>query len=220
MNNRGMPIIGLGAQSAEYAELPLQWMPHFQVADVGVSVAEALEKNGHELMHGKDEEGVSQWAVIADPNGAVFGLIPVVADDMLKTSENNHAVDHSAAVGHIAWLDLTVSSATAIADFYHAVIGWGVEETAMQDGNDSYVDYTMLNGNNVAVAGVCHARGVNVGLPPVWLLYLPVGNLQVSLEYVNSFGGQVIDQSVNDEGRITQALIQDPVGVFSILVQV
>jgi hypothetical protein len=34
MNNLGMPIIGLGARSAEYAHLPLQWMPHIQVADV------------------------------------------------------------------------------------------------------------------------------------------------------------------------------------------
>ncbi len=34
MNNRGVPIIGLGARSAEYTDLPLQWMPHIQVADV------------------------------------------------------------------------------------------------------------------------------------------------------------------------------------------
>ena len=27
-NNRGMPIIGLGARSAEYEKLPLQWFPH------------------------------------------------------------------------------------------------------------------------------------------------------------------------------------------------
>ena len=34
MNNLGMPVIGLGAQSPEYSSLPLQWMPHIQVADV------------------------------------------------------------------------------------------------------------------------------------------------------------------------------------------
>ena len=34
MNNLGMPIIGLGALTKEYAHLPLQWMPHIQVADV------------------------------------------------------------------------------------------------------------------------------------------------------------------------------------------
>jgi hypothetical protein len=35
MNNLGMPIIGLGARSPELSHLPLQWMPHIQVADVG-----------------------------------------------------------------------------------------------------------------------------------------------------------------------------------------
>ena len=41
-NNRGTPVIGLGARSPEYEALPLQWMPHFQVLDVGASVARAL----------------------------------------------------------------------------------------------------------------------------------------------------------------------------------
>ena len=42
-NNRGTPVIGLGARTPEYEALPLQWMPHFQVLDVGASVARALE---------------------------------------------------------------------------------------------------------------------------------------------------------------------------------
>jgi len=46
MNNLGIPIIGLGAQSNEYADLPLQWMPHIQVADVGASLKRALELGG------------------------------------------------------------------------------------------------------------------------------------------------------------------------------
>ena len=64
MNNRGTPVIGLGARSSEYEVLPLQWMPHFQVLDVGASVARALELGGSELMHGKSEDGQSQWAVL------------------------------------------------------------------------------------------------------------------------------------------------------------
>src|SRR5690606_25847183 len=30
MSNLGVPIIGLGPQSPEYGDLPLQWMPHIQ----------------------------------------------------------------------------------------------------------------------------------------------------------------------------------------------
>jgi len=51
MNNLGMPIIGLGARSTEHEMLPLQWMPHIQVADVATSVERALGLGGSELMH-------------------------------------------------------------------------------------------------------------------------------------------------------------------------
>ena len=67
MNNLGMPIIGLGARSKEHEMLPLQWMPHIQVADVATSVERALGLGGSELMHGKDDDGKSQWAVLLDP---------------------------------------------------------------------------------------------------------------------------------------------------------
>ncbi len=83
MNNRGTPIIGVGAYSAEYADLPRQWMPHIQVADVAASVERAIELGGRELMHGKDESGNSQWAVLLDPNGVAFGIIPMVAAQAL-----------------------------------------------------------------------------------------------------------------------------------------
>ena len=90
MNNRGMPIIGLGARSAEYADLPLQWMPHIQVADVAASVERALDLSGSELMHAKDDDGKSQWAVLLDPNGAAFGIIPVVSAEAFPQLRASH----------------------------------------------------------------------------------------------------------------------------------
>lgn len=65
MNNFGMPIIGLGPRSDEYAQLPLQWMPHIQVADVAGTVQRALDLGGSSLRHQKDDDGESQWAVKA-----------------------------------------------------------------------------------------------------------------------------------------------------------
>lgn len=64
MNNLGIPVIGLGARTPEYDALPLQWMPHIQVADVAASVACAINLGGRELMHGKADDGQSQWAVL------------------------------------------------------------------------------------------------------------------------------------------------------------
>ena len=47
----------------------------------------------------------------------------------------------------------------------------------MEDEEGRYSDYNLLGDDGSPAAGVCHARGVNLGLPPVWMIYLPVGDL-------------------------------------------
>jgi hypothetical protein len=211
MNNLGMPIIGLGARSAEHADLPIQWMPHIQVADVAASAQRGLDLGGSELMHGKDDDGRSQWAVLLDPNGAAFGIIPIVPAGMVPAS-GAASSDTAAAVGRIYWLDLTVSDATTTRDFYRQVIGWSMQNVDMEDGGERYADYNMLDGDGNPAAGVCHARGVNVGLPPVWMMYLPVGDLGESLRRVEEEGGKVIKAMQGKDGAYQYAAIQDPVG--------
>ncbi len=210
MNNLGMPIIGLGARGGEHSDLPLQWMPHIQVVDVAASVERAVELGGSVVMHDRDDEGASRWAVLRDPNGAAFGVVPVVPGEAIAPT-GAASPDAEAPVGRIAWLDLTVPNAPATRAFYHQVIGWSVQDVAMEDGAERYADYAMLADGERPVAGVCHARGVNAGLPPVWLIYLPVGDLAESLRRVEEEGGEVVRKK---EGAQPYAVVRDPVGAF------
>ena len=211
LNNAGTPIIGLGKRSPQYADLPLQWMPHIQVADVAASAARAVALNGRELMHHKDAEGRSQWAVLLDPNGAAFGIIPVVDPQSIPTLGEGESPK---SVGHIAWLDLTVSDAPMTRDFYREVVGWSVQEVEMSDAGERYADYSLCTPDETAVAGVCHARGVNRAIPPVWLIYLPVGDLAESLRRVRDGGGEVVDTRRGTDGEYVCAVIRDPVGAY------
>ena len=205
MNNLGMPVVGLGPRGEEYAHLPLQWMPHIQVADVAVSAKRALDLGGSELM--LDEK--NQWAVLLDPNGAAFGIIPVVP------SEAAPPTDRAAArVGCISWLDLTVSDASATRDFYRQVVGWSVQDAEMEDEGERYADYNMIGDDGNLAAGICHARGVNLGLPPIWMIYLPVGDLAESLRRVQEGGGKVIKATRGTDGEYACAVVQDPVGAW------
>ncbi len=45
-----------------------------------------------------------------------------------------------------------------------------------------------------------HARGVKAGLPPVWMIYLPVGDLADSLHHVQEEGGKVIKAMQRKDG--------------------
>ncbi len=218
MNSRGMPIIGLGARSAEYADLPLQWMPHIQVADVAASVEGALDLSGTELMHGKDDDGKSQWAVLLDPNGAGFGIIPVVSEEAFPTTEGVSSRDASAPTGCISWLALTVSDASATRDFYRVVVGWSVQDVEMEDASERYADFNMVGDDGNPAARVCHARGANLGLPSVWMIHLPVGDLAESLRRVREEGGKVIKATLGRDGQCAYAAVQDPVGACLALV--
>jgi len=218
MNNRGMPIIGLGARTAEHSDLPLQWMPHIQVADVAASVECALDLSGSKLMHGKNDDGESLWAVLLDPNGAAFGIIPVVSAEAFPPTEGVATRDASARVGCVSWLDLTVSDASATRDFYRQVVGWSVKDVEMEDASERYADYNMVGDDGNPAAGVCHARGVNLGLPPIWMIYLPVGDLAESLRRVREGGGKVIKATRGADGGYSSAAVQDPVGACLALV--
>ncbi len=218
MNNRGMPIIGLSPAGTETAGLPLQWMPHIMVADVAASAKRALDLGGSELMHGKDDDGKSQWAVLLDPNGAAFGIIPVVSAEDMPATDDGASGDASASVGCIAWIDLTVSGASATRDFYARVVGWSVQDVEMEDGSERYADYNMIGSDGDPAAGVCHARGVNRGLPPVWMIYLPVGDLAESLRRVRECGGKVLKTTRGADGEYAYAAVQDPVGACLALV--
>jgi hypothetical protein len=195
-NNRGTPVIGLGARSPEYEALPLQWMPHFQVANIGASAARALELGGSELMHGKSEDGHSQWAVLVDPMGAAFGVIPVVGDAW-------ETADPRQSVGRVSWLTLVVSDVSTTCRFYEQVVGWSTAPADIGGG------FEMRRPDGVSAAEICHAGGENAGIPPVWILGLPVDDLEESLRLVREGGGNIIKGST----EAGHAVIRDPVGV-------
>lgn len=211
MNSLGTPVIGIGERTSEYDHLPLQWMPHIQVADVAASAEAAVELGGQELVHSRDDRGRSQWAVLMDPDGAAFGVIPVVPQDEMPQPAADGS-DEGTPSGRIAWLDLTVTDAEAARDYYGRVVGWSSEDVPMVDAAQAYVDFAMCDPEGRSVAGVCHARGANRDLPAAWLIYLPVGDLAQSLERVREGGGEVVLAQRGDEGRYAHAVVRDPAG--------
>ena len=209
MNAAGTPIIGLGERIPEYEDLPLQWMLHIQVADVAASAERAVALGGSELRHNRNEAGESQWAVLLDPSGAAFGLVPAPSSSSTEPIQHETPSD---SMGRIAWFDLTVSDAPATLKFYQEVVGWSVEEVELEDAEGRYTDYLLSTPGGTEVGGICHARGVNRAVPPVWLIYLPVGDLQESLKRVEEGGGEVLETRTGADGNDVYAVIRDPVG--------
>lgn len=122
--------------------------------------------------------------------------------------------ERAPAVGTISWSDLTVPDADRVRDFYVGVVGWKASELDM----GGYSDYCMnLPSNGTTVAGVCWQRGVNLGLPPVWLMYITVANLDDSVRRCTELGGRILrpPTDMGDHGRYS--VIQDPAGAVAAL---
>jgi len=206
MNSRGAPVIGLGERTPEYEKLPLEWMPHIQVADVAASVARCLEAGGKELWHGKDDDGNSLWAALYDPDGVAFGIIPVTPAQAAEPD--------AAPTGRICGISLTVPDAAAASSFYRGVIGWSSQPTTRADR----VEHDLMAADGTTVATIRDAGGANQDLPQVWMLHLAVADLAASLERVAQLGGEVVATLDAGDGRRASTIIRDPVGVCIALV--
>src|SRR5258708_4514619 len=97
--------------------------------------------------------------------------------------------------GTISWQDLTVADAEGVRDFYRAVVGWKAESLSM----GAYSDFVM-NADGTPVAGICHARAGNADLPPVWLIYITVEDLNHSLSEGPRAGGTLLPAPRSDVG--------------------
>jgi len=117
-------------------------------------------------------------------------------------------------IGSITWCDLTVPNAEEIKDFYEKVVGWIPDPVSMGD----YNDFSMIAPESGKVAaGVCHSRGGNAKLPPQWLLYIAVKDVDESAKQCERLGGKIILEPKNMSGYGRYCVIQDPAGAVCAL---
>ena len=122
--------------------------------------------------------------------------------------------DSNRETGSITWFDLTVGDAEVVRDFYAEVVGWKPEPVDM----GGYSDFKMnAPGSGRCAAGICHARGMNADLPPQWMIYIHVENLDESLSKCRALGGKRIAGPRNMAGQGRYCVIQDPAGAVAAL---
>jgi predicted enzyme related to lactoylglutathione lyase len=100
-----------------------------------------------------------------------------------------------------------------VRDFYCAVVGWTSTDHDMGD----YADFNIhCPESGRVVAGICHARGMNAKIPPQWLVYLNVEDVDRSVARCVELGGKVHVEPRNlGSGRM--CVIEDPAGAVCAL---
>lgn len=119
--------------------------------------------------------------------------------------------------GNISWADLTTPISDQLKEFYQNVLGWRSEGIPMKDGEDAYEDYIMKSPDGKAIAGICHAKGINKEVPPQWIIYISVENVEETAQKAVQEGGEIIKEYHRKDGSLHLVMIQDPAGaVFGI----
>ncbi|HPG08712.1 MAG: VOC family protein [Saprospiraceae bacterium] len=116
--------------------------------------------------------------------------------------------------GKIEWLDLTVPDAEKALDFYQQVIGWDKSVVNMGDYDDFCV---MPHGEDIPAAGICHARGGNADIPPLWIPYFNVENLDKSVQSTTALGGTLLTPIKAMGAHSRYVFIRDPAGAVCAL---
>ncbi|WP_102224411.1 VOC family protein [Acidimangrovimonas sediminis] len=187
--------------------MPPFWVMYLAVTDVDAE-AEAIRAQGGEVHKAPaDIPGTGRFAVVADPQGAVFGLLqPLPMEGGGAQDGAGRAFDQGKA-GHGNWLELQTTDQKAALGFYAGRFGWTLDHAMPMGEMGSYDVFaregTQIGGMMPKVAPVPR---------PFWLVYFGVNDVAAALAGIEAQGGKVVNGPMEVPGPALVAQARDPQG--------
>lgn len=194
-------VVGL-PEEARANGAPPHWLAYVEVGDIRETAARAAETGGT-VLHGPIEiPGVGHWAVLTDPQGALFAIYQ-------SAGQPDSGAD-APGIGGFSWHELATSDYKQAFSFYSELFGWKPGE-AMDMGEAGI--YQLFGRGGGPLGGMFNKPNEMPG-PPMWLYYVRVGDISGAVRAVAELGGQVINGPMEVPGgdRIAQCL--DPQGAL------
>ena len=197
----GEDMIGGIGPLPEDAPAPPHWLAYVAVPDVDASAAQARELGGQVIHPPMDIPEVGRFAIIADPQGAMIALFSSAQGPMPEPEPRP---------GLISWHELATSDDEAAMEFYSRLFGW---ET-IDNMDMGPLGFYRIYGQRGKQYGGMYKKPADMPVPPHWLLYIQVADLDATVEKVKARGGQLLfgPEEVPGGGRIAQCL--DPQGAM------
>ncbi|MGB7246858.1 MAG: VOC family protein [Methylovirgula sp.] len=200
------PVAGLMALSPEACAAGVRpgWLGYVGVGDVDAEVAR-VEQTGGKVHHAPTNiPSVGRFAVLADPQGAVFALFKPSAQGQSPAQMTP---------GHIGWHELHAADGGRAFEFYSGLFGWKKGET-MNMGPIGI--YQLFTAGDSAIGGIFTKPAQEP--TPYWLYYFTVPDIDEATVRVKDKGGKVINgpHEVPGGAFIIQCL--DPQGATFALV--
>lgn len=118
-------------------------------------------------------------------------------------------------LGRLLWYELMTSDLAAAERFYTSVVGWTV--TPFEGLPMPYSMWTKANGTPIAGAMTLPDELKAIGVPPHWMLYVGVPNLEDAVAHAERLGGEAVSPVIDVPTIGRMRTMRDPQGAaFSI----
>lgn len=181
--------------------VPPHWLMYVGTADVDATQSQAKSLGAQVLRGAMDIPNVGRFAVLKDPQGAVFALFKTMG----APPGGGPLTD---VAGEFSWHELATTDVGAALDFYAALFGWS--KGPAHDMGDRGV-YQIIEHGGQPVGGIFKAPA-NYDMPPNWLCYVHVADVGKAVNAVKAAGGRVLNGPMEVPGGSWIAQIQDPQG--------
>ena len=152
-----------------------------------------------------DIPGAGRFAVLADPQGAVFAVH--------ASQEEGPSPAGPPRSGEFSWHELATTDHEGAYEFYADLFDWEKQEAMDMGGGWMYQIY----GRAGAPLGGMFNKTAEMPGPPMWLYYIKVDSVDEAVERVKELGGQVLNGPMEVPGGDRIAQCMDPQGaVFAL----
>ncbi|MBP7967612.1 VOC family protein [Candidatus Woesebacteria bacterium] len=185
------------------ASMPSFWSSYVSVDNVDEIVSQVEKLGGKITMPAMDVLDSGRMATIQDPTGANVSIWQP------KKHIGARIVN---TMGAMCWNELYTRDMETAKMFYGKLFGWTFEQPKEMEG------YTVVKNKGRSNGGIFPILPEMAGMPPCWMVYFTVKNLDESVAKVKKLGGHVYMESKDiSVGRI--ATVSDPTGAGMILME-
>jgi predicted enzyme related to lactoylglutathione lyase len=176
------------------------WMAYLGVADVEATIAHVVDAGGSVTRAPSDIPGVGRWAMLADPQGAMFIVMKPISSEPLPVVPDG-------TPGTVRWRELHAANGREAFAWYTKQFGWtptGEIDMGVMGA------YRMFSTGELAEGGIMTKMSDTP--KPYWTFYFAVDGLDAAVDRVNAAGGRVLLAQHEVSGPMWIAYLADPQG--------
>jgi predicted enzyme related to lactoylglutathione lyase len=177
------------------------WLHYIATDDIDATVAQVKSRGGSVKKDVTAIPNAGKYAVLADPQGAVFGVYWSAMDTGKESAPKR---------GEFSWHELATSDWRAAVDFYSGVFGW----SKMAEHDMGPMGMYVLFGSNGVQRGGMFNKPADMPGGPSWLGYVRVKDVNDAVKKVKGARGTLVNGPMEVPGGDWIAQFVDPYGAM------